>query len=41
MEIVLPWSSLIAWRVARYYGVPTATAFHQVFCNDPNHFKCF
>jgi hypothetical protein len=41
MEIRLPWSMMLSTLVGGQYKVPECIAFHQLFCDDPNHIGCF
>lgn len=41
MELLLPWSALVARQVCHKFGVPEGTAFHQLFCDDSQHSACF
>jgi len=41
MSIALPYTLLRASIVASQYRVPIGIALHQLYCNDPHHYKCF
>ena len=41
MEIFMPWTVLTTLQIAHIYQVPQSVAFHQAFCEDPEHLGCF